>query len=58
MATEIRSTRTYWHVQEPNTPNVARVYPGAYFVMHSMLCLDAFACMLKYLWSRIHFSCL
>ena len=28
MATEIRSMRTYWHVQEPGTPNVARVYPG------------------------------
>lgn len=28
MATEIRSMRTYWHVQETGTANVARVYPG------------------------------
>jgi len=30
MATEIRSMRTYWHVQKPGTPNVARVYPDIY----------------------------
>jgi hypothetical protein len=28
MATEIRSTKTYWHVQAPDTANVSRIYPG------------------------------
>ena len=31
MATEIRSTRTYWHVQARETVGVARIYPGAYY---------------------------
>lgn len=30
MATEIRSTQTYWHVQAPDTPGVNRVYPEIY----------------------------
>ena len=30
MATEIRSAKTYWHVQAPNTPGVSRIYPAAY----------------------------
>jgi endo-1,3(4)-beta-glucanase len=30
MATEIRSAKTYWHVQKPNTTNVARIYPDVY----------------------------
>lgn len=30
MATEIRSAKTYWHVQKPNTKNVARIYPDVY----------------------------
>jgi endoglucanase Acf2 len=28
MATEVRSAKTYWHVQSPNTPGVSRIYPG------------------------------
>jgi endo-1,3(4)-beta-glucanase len=30
MATEIRSAKTYWHVQAPNTPGVSRIYPGKF----------------------------
>ena len=30
MATEIRSAKTYWHVQDRHTPGVARVYPDVY----------------------------
>ena len=30
VATEIRSAKTYWHVQQPNTSGVTRVYPLNY----------------------------
>lgn len=30
MATEIRSAKTYWHVQQPGTPGVSRIYPDVY----------------------------
>jgi hypothetical protein len=30
MATEIRSTRMYWHVQAPGTEGVMRIYPEDY----------------------------
>lgn len=30
MATEIRSAKTYWHVQKPGTKDVARIYPDTY----------------------------
>lgn len=30
MATEVRSTQTYWHVQAPDTKGVSRIYPEAY----------------------------
>jgi endoglucanase Acf2 len=30
LATEIRSAKTYWHVQQPFTSGVTRVYPSAY----------------------------
>jgi endoglucanase Acf2 len=30
MATEVRSAKTYWHVQEPGTPGVSRIYPREY----------------------------
>lgn len=30
MATEIRSAKTYWHVQTPSTANVSRIYPDVY----------------------------
>ena len=30
LATELRSAKTYWHVQEPNTPGVSRIYPSVY----------------------------
>ena len=30
LATEIRSAKTYWHVQAPNTPGVSRIYPEVY----------------------------
>lgn len=29
MASEIRSAKTYWHVQAPGTPGVSRIYPGS-----------------------------
>ena len=28
LATEMRSAKTYWHVQDRSTPGVARIYPG------------------------------
>jgi hypothetical protein len=30
MATEVRSAKTYWHVQAPGTPGVSRIYPEVY----------------------------
>eukprot|EP00599_Poterioochromonas_sp_BG-1_P009041 CAMPEP_0173139988 /NCGR_PEP_ID=MMETSP1105-20130129/4598_1 /TAXON_ID=2985 /ORGANISM="Ochromonas sp., Strain BG-1" /LENGTH=938 /DNA_ID=CAMNT_0014052849 /DNA_START=75 /DNA_END=2891 /DNA_ORIENTATION=+ len=30
MCTEIRSAKTYWHVQERGTPGVSRIYPDVY----------------------------
>ncbi len=30
MATEVRSAKTYWHVQAPNTLGVSRIYPDIY----------------------------
>lgn len=28
-ATEIRSAKTYWHVQSSNSPDITRIYPGS-----------------------------
>ena len=30
LATEIRSAKTFWHVQSPGAPGVSRIYPEAY----------------------------
>lgn len=30
LATEIRSAKTYWHVQSPGAPGVSRIYPEVY----------------------------
>ena len=30
LATEVRSARTYWHVQKRSTPGVTRIYPDVY----------------------------
>lgn len=30
LSTEIRTAQVYWHVQSPDTPDVARIYPPQY----------------------------
>ena len=30
LATEVRSAKTYWHVQSPGSPGVSRIYPEIY----------------------------
>lgn len=54
MATEIRSTRTYWHVQDPGTPNVRRVYPGMSALYASMVIFGfviLFFCRARWIYS-------
>ena len=48
MATEIRSMRTYWHVQEPGTLGIARVYPGEDFHHAYLLSCSNYLCAIFY----------